>query len=409
MSLRFPFPLAISCLALLAQDLPAQLSQPTGPWKAERSKRGDTTVVRTVSGSVWGDKVRLVEDLRIGTKEGDGPDSFGFIHSLAILPDEVVAVFDGSVPALRLFGPDGKHLRTLGRKGAGPGEYGDQSLGLAVDRDGVLVMYDPRNLRLNRWRADGTLLPSFRTTGSLFTGGALQLDNAGNTYIKVILEEPRPGEAWKMGLARIDRNGNIVDTLQPPPIAGDAPASGTFFEPRKDWLLDRQGRMVSGFSAAYAISVSMPGGPVVRIERNASQVPLAPEERKNFQEAADARRSNPMLRDNSPSRSVPGKKPFWRALYVDLDGRIWVELYNQGEPFEPTPPPARPGAPSVPPIRWRERRAYDVFQTDGTYLGRVTLPVRTSFAQAKGSRVWTLLRGDDDEQYVVRYRIDGAR
>ena len=49
--------------ALVASPVAAQAS---GPWKAERLKRGDTTVVRTVSGSVWGDKVTLVEEVRIG-------------------------------------------------------------------------------------------------------------------------------------------------------------------------------------------------------------------------------------------------------------------------------------------------------------------------------------------------------
>jgi hypothetical protein len=400
---------ALLLFLVLAQRANAQLVPPLGPWKAERLKHGDTTVVRTVSGSVWGDRVRLVEEQRIGSQDGDGPDAFGFVTSLTVFPDEVVAVFDGSVPALRLFAPDGKHLRTIGRKGAGPGEYGDQSLGLAIDRDGILVMYDPRNMRLNRWREDGTQLPVFHTTGQLFTGGALQLDDAGNTYIMVLTEEPKPGQAWRMGLARLDRSGRIVDTLRPPTIAGDEPANGTFFEPRKYWLLDREGRIVSGFSGNYAISISKPGGPALRIERNGPRIPVAADERKNFQELADAMRNNPNVRDPSPPRSVPGEKPFWRALYLDLDGRIWVELHNRGEPFEPGPQRARPGAPPTPPIRWRERKAYDVFKSDGTYLGRLTLPLRTSFAQAKGSRVWTLLRGEDDEQYIVKYRIEGAR
>jgi hypothetical protein len=64
--------------------------------------------------------------------------------------------------------------------------------------------------------------------------------------------------------------------------------------------------------------------------------------------------------------------------------------------------------PAVPPLRWRERRRYDVFGRDGSYLGRIELPPRTTLSEAKGNRVWAIQRGEDDEQYVIRYRITGT-
>jgi hypothetical protein len=410
-------PLTRSCRGILRLGLlvattaaPAfgQGSAPIGPWKAERSKRGDTTIVRTVSGSVWGERVSLLGELRIGTKDGDGPDAFGFIQSLAVFPDGVIAVFDGSVPALRLFGADGKHVRTLGRVGAGPGEYRNQALGLAVDRDGVLLMYDPGNVRLNRWKEDGTLLPSWYAPGRLFTAQALQVDTAGNTYIRVTLEQPQPGKEWKMGLARLGPSGLVADTIPMPVIPGDAPASGTFFDPAKHWHLNRAGDLVSGFSGRYAITVSGRER-VVRIERVVQRVSLLPDERKNYQEVADVLRQNPMGRPIPPLATVPSEKPFWRSLQSDLDGRIWVEVHGKAEAFDPPPRPGPPGAPPVPPIRWREPRAYDVFRKDGAYLGRLDFPARTSMYEARGDRIWAVQRGEDDEQYIVRYRISGIR
>lgn len=395
--------------AVLVSPLDAQDSGAAGSWKAERSKRGDTTVVRTVSGSVWGEKVALVEELRIGSKEGDGANSFGFIQGFAVFQSGVIAVFDGSVPALRLFSPEGKHLRTLGRDGAGPGEYRNQTLGLAVDRDGILLMYDPRNARLNRWNEDGTLLPSWRVPTGLFTNQALEIDTAGNVFIKVTTERPEPGKPWKVGLARLDRQGVLVDTLLPPSIPGDAPADATFFEPQKHWYWSRSGEWVTGFSGAYAITIAAPGRGALRIERPVARVALAPDERRNYQEMADALSKNPMIRGSTGRANVPDHKPYFRWLQTDLDGRIWVDVHGQGETFEPTSRPTQPGAPPVPPLRWREPRRFDVFARDGSYLGRIELPRRTSFSEAKGNRIWTVQRGDDDEQYVVRYRIDGIR
>ena len=397
---------AILLLALGA-GLPCAVAAQQGPWKAERSKRGDTTVVRTMSGSVWGDKVSLVEELRIGSRDGDGVDAFGSIQGLAVFSSGVIAVFDGSVPALRLFSADGKHLRTLGRDGAGPGEYRNQTLGLAVDRDSVLLMYDPRNARLNRWKEDGTVLPSWRAPGRLYANHALQVDSGGGTWVLITTEAIEQRRPWKFGLLRVGPEGMANDTLHPPPIAGEASSNPTFFEPQKYWLRNRYAEWVTGFGGAYAITIGSAGRAALRVERTVPRVAVAPDERRNYQEVSDALRRNPNVAPSGPA-TVPAQKPYFRGLESDLDGRIWVDLHGPGEAFEPAPRPAQPGMPSVPPLRWRERRRYDVFGRDGSYLGRIDLPPRTTLSEAKGNRVWAIQRGEDDEQYIIRYRIAGT-
>ena len=408
---RCPLPFLGYLLLALAVGLPsgssAQQLAAQSPWKAERSKRGDTTVVRTVSGSVWGDKLSLVEELRIGSREGDGVDAFGSVQGFAVFPSGVMAIFDGSVPALRLFSPEGKHLRTLGRDGAGPGEYRNQTLGLAVDRDGVLLMYDPRNARLNRWKEDGTVLPSWRAPGRLYTNQALQVDSGGGTWVRITTEAVEAGRPWKFGLLRVGPEGTSGDTLHPPPIAGEVPANPTYFEPQEYWHRNRNGEWVTGFSGAYAITVGSPGRGALRVERSVPRIPVAGEERRNYQEVADAFRRSPNVAPSGPA-TVPSQKPYFRGLESDLDGRIWVDLHGPGEPFEPAPRRVQPGMPAVPPLRWRERRRYDVFGRDGSYLGRIELPPRTTFSEAKGNRVWAIQRGEDDEQYIIRYRIAGT-
>ena len=401
----------LASLALLAQHAPAQ-SQPTGPWKAERAKHGDTSVVRTLSGSVWGDKVRLVEELRIGTKEGDGPDSFGSIRAFALFPDGTMAVFDKSVPALRLFGPTGKYLRTVGRSGAGPGEYRNDALGLAVDRDGVLIMYDLPNSRLNRWKQDGTVLPSWpwRSASTLYAfWNALQVDTAGNTYVLVATERLEPGKNFKRGLARFDRSGNLADTLKQPSIEGSDELPVAPFSPYKQWFLTRAGGVVSAFSGAYSITVAGPGRDAVRIERVSPRIALLPDERRNYEEVFAARSRMPGVIMPNAKPGIPPIKPYFSQLRSDLDGRIWVQLYSKGVPYDPPVQSQPPGQPQLPAGRWRERATWDVFKGDGSYLGQLTLPWRTTFSEAKGNRVWAIQLGEDDEQYVVRYRIDGAR
>lgn len=392
-------------ISLLHRSVPWLDSNSQGPLRVERFRRGDTSVVRTIGGSEWQGPMRLIEEQRIGSKEADRPDLFGDIQAIAVFPDGTIAVFDGSVPALRLFGPDGKYLRTLGRAGAGPGEYRNQTLGLAIDRAGVLLMYDPRNARLNRWREDGSELPSYRVPAGLYTASALSTDTAGNTYVKVIANNAGPSGDWPIGLARIDQTGRIVDTILPPPIAGRVPENGTFFDPKRDWLLTRTGDVISGFSGVYAITVRQSTGKILRIERAVARVPLQAAERRNYQEYANSRLVRTTPGTGSRARAIPTIKPFWRAIQSDFDGRIWVSLYAKGEAFEPSPTRPEPGLTPASPIRWRQNSVYDVFRSDGSYLGQLPLPPRTGFRVAMGNHLWAIQLGEDDEQYLIRYRI----
>jgi len=389
----------------------AQSSRPQGPWKGTTNKRGDTTIVRTASGSVWGEPVRLVEELRIGTRDGDGPDVFGFIWAFALFPDGVMAVFDQSVPALRLFDSAGKYLRTIGRTGSGPGEYRAIN-GLAVDRDGVLLVTDPRNSRINRWREDGAALPAWGllASGALLTRfHGLQVDTAGNTYALILSGPPTPNSLPPFGLVRFDRNGRILDTLSRPTIEGPDDPPRTAFAPGKHWILTRTGHAVTGFSGTYSVTVAGPRG-AVRMDRAVARVPLPPDERRNYQELMDARTRTGMIGTGPEPSPVPAQKPYYSLLQADLDGRIWVQLHVRSEPFNPPPSEPRPGMPQLPPIRWREPAVvWDVFEPNGRYLGQLEFPPGTDWAEAKGNTVWAIVRGEDDEQYVVRYRISGIR
>jgi hypothetical protein len=92
-----------------------------------------------------------------------------------------------------------------------------------------------------------------------------------------------------------------------------------------------------------------------------------------------------------------------RTLYVGERGRIWVHRHVPALPVdtEPEPRPDRP-----PPLGWREPTVFDVFAADGTYLGEVHVPDLTDVQVFRGDTLWGIRRGDPDEQYVVRLRVE---
>jgi hypothetical protein len=368
-----------------------------------RTVVGDTTIVRTLAGSVWGDSVRLVEELAIGVLEGADEYLFGRVGDLAVDAGGGIYVFDGQVPALRYYDANGSYVRTLGGSGEGPGEYRDASLGMAVRRsDGRVVMRDPRNIRLNVYNPDGSHSESWRVGSGLFTQQATALDDSDHMYLKILTGPPEPNEPWPIALLHMDHRGQVLDTIVPPTLPNEPSGVSPF---SKIWSVSRAGGLLVGVNDRYVIHHYRPDGTVLQIIREIEPVAYAPEE-KAEREARDAwmiRTQGQFLTSDLPP--VPDVKPFFRSILVGEDGRVWIRRYWQAEKGEAVQASAQPGREPPPPTRWREPAVYDVFEADGSFLGSVRLPPRVSVSIVRGDHVWGVRRGEFDESYVVRFRL----
>lgn len=77
-----------------------------GPWDADPDAR-------------W----RLVESLRIGTATAGGPEAFESINRITIDALDRLWVVDYLAGHVKVFDAEGRHVRTIGRQGEGPGEF----------------------------------------------------------------------------------------------------------------------------------------------------------------------------------------------------------------------------------------------------------------------------------------------
>ena len=368
----------------------------------ERDTIADTVVVRTLAGSVWGDSVQLVEELRIGQLDGDDAYTFGQVREMAVSSDGTIYVYDAAVRALRAYDASGRYLRNIGAQGAGPGEY-REIVGLAVDRDDRLLLRDPRLGRIAVFSSTGEPLASWPMPSSLYTNDALRADTTGHVYARILTGAIEPGRAWPMGLARLARDGRVVDTL-PAPTWSEARPNTAVYDPQVLWTWHPHGYFVTAFGARYAVDLRRPDAPVLRIERvNQPQIPVPADERAELDSIfAALRRQQPSGGGEAPT-PVPATKPLIRELATGADGRIWVRPYQpsveRAEPVDTTLPPERR------PRRWTEPTVWDVFESDGTYLGRVPLPGRATLHAMRGEHAWGTVRDGDDVPYLVRWRI----
>ncbi|NNG15645.1 MAG: hypothetical protein HKM89_04125 [Gemmatimonadales bacterium] len=393
-------------------------------WQAERDTIGDTIVVRTLAGGVWGDTAELVADVTIG--QFDGPDEymFGNIRSLAAAPDGSIYIFDSHVPALRKYALDGTYVGAFGREGGGPGEYQRPDGGLAVLPDGRVLLRDPGNTRISVYSPEGEYLEGWRIRGGFNTSRRLYADTDGNSYTLILVD---PGAAvmdWQLGLVQYGPDGVPRDTLSAPSYDyqhselvaqriedgenTSTSVNGVPFTASVAWVYSPLGYMVGGLSTKYAIDLYKAPDRVLRIERTDWEpVPVLPEEKEERERitTANMRQTQPDWRWNGDP--IPDNKPPYRGMYVGARGRIWLLLHQEAKRIESDEiEEARPG--EVPSPTWIEPVAFDVFEPDGRYLGMVRAP--DDFARyprpfMRGDTVWAVVRGELEVPYVVRFHI----
>jgi hypothetical protein len=80
---------------------------------------------------------------------------------------------------------------------------------------------------------------------------------------------------------------------------------------------------------------------------------------------------------------IPDHQPALNRFFFDDTGNLWVS----------------------PALGRSERRGLDVFDPSGTYLGRVTMPIRASIKTVHGNRMAAVATDSLDVQSVVLLRI----
>jgi hypothetical protein len=354
-----------------------------------------TVIVKNPEQGVWDGSSgwRPVEDLRLGSAEGAGPDVFAFPAALEADAAGRLYVLDAQAAQVRVFGPDGTHVRSLGRQGHGPGELA-QPIGFALAPDGAVWVVDPRNRRYTVWDSTGALRESVRRDNDLATAPwPGRFDRRGRLWDV----GPSSGQAGSAPtLLRRDGAESAAAAFSLPAVSPEqfsttsGPVSSSVpvpFSPRMEWALDPDGRVWSGVTGSYRLAHWQPGGDTLRVvERPAAPVLVSDAERDSL--PAQLKWFTDQGGKVDLSR-VPRNKPAFSSLFTDDRGWVWVR-------------------PSVP--AGTSGTALDVFDPEGRYHGRVTIPIVVMEGMpliVRGDRIYTVTLNDEGVPQVVRYRLEG--
>lgn len=289
-----------------------------------------------------------VEELRVGDAEGGTAASFGLIRSIAVLGDGRFAVADAQAEEVRVFDAEGRHLRTFGGKGQGPGEL-RRMQGVSVDHEGLLRVAEQANARLSVFHPDTGFVTSYPLR--LFSYGFrgpwdAAMDGEGRT---LVVSSGRFGEGRSWNMVRVyDAAMRQMDSIpyhdytdeirsEEPPGAwrvalgpnaftwAEVPFYARSYEvlaPTGEFWSSAQGaahlqvaRWVPGGDTSLVLVSRRPPPPVTAAERDSAMAELV---------AGLAQRSaSPPKLD--PSR-VPATKPPLHGISLDDRGRLWVRI-----------------------------------------------------------------------------------
>jgi len=352
-------------------------------------------VVTNPAEGMWaeGEAWTVTEDLRIGSFDDPGAYSFGQIIALDVDDYGRIWVLESQAAEVRVFDADGRHVRTTGGKGGGPGEFAGPAH-LQLGPDGDVWVPDPQNGRINVIDTTGVFVEEHRMAGGFFfspwPGG---FDHEGRYYLPVPMMID--GE-FALSTVVFDADMSPVDTLKS--LANpDPPERFELVSP------DGEGRLVATvpFSAGLSTTRSPAGtqwgmmtGDYLLFEVDAAgdtlRVIHAEYEPIRVTEADRevAIEGLSWFTDQGGKLDaglLPDMKPAAWNLFVDDAGRIWVSRMTQN--------PAG--------------QDYDLFDPDGRFLGRVQLPVpMNAVRRVVGDHIYGVTQDELGVPYVIRARIE---
>jgi hypothetical protein len=345
-----------------------------GGWEGtiEELPGGGVRVLNPAQG-IWTEATawRLVPERVIGEVEGPPSHVFSSIAGLEVGDDGRIYVLDRQASELRIFAPDGAHLRTVGRSGRGPGEYLNAN-GLGWLAPDSLVVIDQRGARYSVLDADGEYVRSVHRSLNFF----------GWTFQGRVAD----GRVWERTTTGGQADPTLVLVATPLRPAADAAAgaprpdtvalpgrlfTGSFsvqgdqggmtmavpFAPGQAVHIDDGGHVWQAWTGEFRVArATMAGDTLLDVRLDAPPAPVTAADIDEWEAGPAAQRFLEMGGRIDRSR-IPRERPVLSDLYVDPDGHLWVGV---------------PGA---------DGSAFALFGADGRYLGRVELPgfTRTVF------------------------------
>lgn len=350
------------------------------------------------SGAGW--RVMDSAVVRIGLRDGPAALQLAGVEGALRLADGRYVIADGGSSELRVFGADGRHLRTFGGQGRGPGEF-TALAGIGRSADGPWA-YDFALRRITWFDPDSGLIAA-TTLGAepaaLAPVGALP----GRSFVlRQLWGVTSTATTTREGLrrddvavVRADSSGSRMDTiaLAPGREVIIRVEDGRGVMSRRPFGRDvvaavRDGRVVIGTGDAPDVDEYEADGRLhrrIRLRDRPREIDERAIEAFISARLADvAEEEQPGLRAELEAQSYPDRGPSYDRFVVDDLGNLWIRRWM-----------ADVAAP----------RTWSIVDTSGVWLTDVVLPAGFTLLDSADDLVIGVELDELDTESVVAYRL----
>jgi len=336
-------------------------------WKGKIDEDNGIIIVKNPKKPMYGEDVfSLEEELSIGEAEGGEEYMFSQIRGIAVDDEERIYVADRKESHIKVFDKTGKYLRTVGRKGQGPGEIGGPR-SVSITSENEIMVPDLFIRRLAFFTLEGEFIKNISTaTMNLMT---TKIDSKGNI---IAIDAVREEENSRYELKKFDSDLNYLYSLGSSPL----PDSSRFnpFMAVLRWDLARNDQIVCGYPKTYEIKIFDTDGNIVRkILKDHDPIEITKEDIEETTKGIPAR----------IELSIPKYYSAFQRISVDDENRIYVLTWQR--------------------IKNGEGYYFDIFDSEGKYIAKIPLEFQPQ--AFKKSKLYTIEEDEDGYQYVKRYKV----
>jgi hypothetical protein len=334
--------------------------------------------------------VAFLEDLSISGEDKEG-NIILYEPRLSLVDDkENIYIIESKDQVIKVFGSDGKYIKTIGAKGSGPGEFKSVAY-LAVTKDGKLIAMDETSRRTSFFDSSGRFLKSFQWRTSYYN--FIMIKSSSYIISEIVYSGDR--QFRQLFVKEVDFNGKEIRsygefTASEPKIIRQGKYRHYFSQPvwtESIFAGDKdRGLFYHCVNNKYIIEVYDTSGKLFRkIDRPYEPVPFTDKDAKAYR-ARVGNVPNEFLRKVIEEMEMPKVKSIVERMYVDDEGNLWIRTNEIKEEED------------------KILTAFDIFNSDGYYFAKVwTAIIPSIFKKGKMYRMDT----DQDTGYrsLKRYKV----
>ncbi len=335
--------------------------------------------------------VSFVEDLSINGEDKDGNILF-FRPRLAFVDDnENIYIIETQDQVIKIFGPAGKYIKTIGAKGNGPGEFQMLS-NLAVTKDGTLVALDMSARRTSFFDSAGQFIKSFQwemgyfnyimvKSSSYIVGERAYPGIRPNAFFYVKEFDFDGKEVRSYGEFKMFESLIIQD-------GGGQFYTGLPVSPRSVFAGDHDRELFYHcLNNKYIIEIYDISGKLFRkIDRPYEPVAFTKEDADKYRRIYDYPGMSEVVKKTIRTLKMPEVKNIVVRMYVDDQSNLWIRTNEKKEE------------------KGKTLTAFDIFNPDGFYYAKVWTEF-ASFIFKKGKMYRMDIDEDSGYRTLKRYRV----